>query len=89
VVCEIRNEYLVERCMYNSSKGIKYVQRIRIVLDLEVREAKSGNVVGAKTFYSSTPAECPAVLYNSDNTAIYGEIDYTEINNWLQVYVIR
>lgn len=82
VVCETEKSETVSICYYT---GGKIIIRSTLQLDLIIREAKTGNIVATKTFYSGYPASCPSTtIYGG---GITGKIDYDEVNNWLKIFV--
>lgn len=84
VVCDVITSKTVQTCYYT---GGRIIWRDTRQLDLTLREAKTGNIVATKTFYSSYPPSCPSTTYYSQT--IVGEINYEEINNWLKAYVVK
>jgi hypothetical protein len=85
VACESRTYNNVQICFYT---GGRTVSRYMIQVDVTIREAKTGNILAQKTFYSNSPDACPPTTY-SWSSSIYGTINYTDINNWLQNYVVK
>ena len=84
VVCETVKYQLVETCYYT---GNITSTRTSIQLDLVLRSARSSAVIATKSFYSSSPQACPQSTTGPHY--YYGVINYNEVNNWLQHYVVR
>lgn len=83
IVCDLIESNQSSMCTYSGGQIInRYSQKV----SLSIRSAKTGKTIASNTFQSKPPAPCPQT-YKS--MTIYGEIDYIEINNWLQNYVVK
>jgi hypothetical protein len=85
VVCSSLQSTNVGSCFYT---GGYIVTLYRLQVDLTIREAKTGNILGQKSFYSSIPT-CPPTYTVYDPLSIFGSLDNNEMNNWIQDYVVK
>ena len=79
-----KGEKSIQVCQYTGPSVTRYQNYIQI----QLREAKTGNIVKTDTFYGSMPPQCKTrELYHV--TAVYGtSISFDEFKPWLQKYVV-
>jgi hypothetical protein len=64
------------------------VTRYQYYAKIDLREAKTGNIVKTNTFYGSTPIQCrQSESYSL--TSLYGtQVEFSQVKSWLQGYVV-
>jgi hypothetical protein len=64
------------------------VTRYQYYVKIDLREAKTGNIVKTNTLYGSTPIQCrQSEIYSL--TSLYGtQVEFSQVKSWLQDYVV-
>ena len=85
VVCVgAREEKVIAKCDYVGGSPITRYQYYR---EVELREARTGDIIAATTLYGSIPEECPYSAPSSQTRKTGSKVTIEQLKDWLEGYV--
>lgn len=78
-------ETVIQTCEYTGGHKVK---RIQYVLDVELREAKTSDVVARTRLYGDVPGNCPRTILETETTITGSLVSHDDLKQWLERYVV-
>jgi len=89
VVCSRLSYEFVESCWYSGSGTSVEVKRYRTKADIELREARTAEIIANTTMYAE-PDPCPPIWHvigSETNHTICGIPSWDQLYDWLRAYI--